>query len=987
MAENYDMQNVPGMPEEVPSMPMETPDMPQEMPLMPQEIPVMPEETPLMPEDVPVMPSETPVMPEEVPAMPQDVPVMPEEIPPMPGEAPVMPQEVPPMPGEVPAYTSDTDAYATLAGHGRGRFNVEEEVFVPKVNKFSIWLEDMQYRIISNKIKLAKIGGGILGFFVALYIAFSFTFSYFVDFAFGRVVKNLNLPISSYNMVFADSSNLILVNVIDKNGARIAREVSVVYNMWDFILEGKVQSITISDLALRAEVKNNTLMSPVFTYVQTSSSLSKEDGRPKFSVDRVLVNSGVLTLYGEENGQAEFSLSGRIAHVFSFTSPVKLKTDTFTGSLDTKGSGWGRNYNISASFKDADMVIQGVPAKASGSFDVTLENNALKKWTFNSTYKAGRYDIKVDTSGAFNNGSLDASLKLVNTETKKETVAENPVPNAGMGALRTRRSAMNQDMPASQVVSADADAASVMLPVGNLEVTVAGAKVSGNLSNLKGTFPLKATSGGITFGTFKTGKSEFAADGVLTCQAGNCSYVLSKPMSVVVAGIVVPALNSHFDTKDMVNINIAPNQKPIFAMKDDKINFNLTLVNPLLRGAFAGVTSSNVFAAQAEKGILAGNVDFDGKYQATLLLDKLAYNDASFTINGGKLETSFSADKNPAVKLYASFVEMKGDKVLFPPSNLFLETVPDNDVHRFKLIIQTPTHSTSFFMAGVYDYLKDRGAAKFSIPEIAFSADKTPSQVFPFISADLKDVTGTFSAKGNISWGPSGISGPAMFSFANFSARKGDMKVSGLNGQFIVTNFSPLTTMPNQEVTVENFNLMFPFTNFRMKFALNGNNALVIDDFSANVAGGRATNIDRITLPFALNASPSMVVIKDVDMAALAKMLNMDITMNGKLNARLPIALRPNDVLVVNGDIQTAGSGYIKYRPTQTGSGEGNSVADVIFSDLTFSGIRGELNGSLDNKMNLKLKVQGKNPAYKVEQPFRRDIKLEGDFRSLIKMN
>ncbi len=961
MAEKDDMQNVPEMPEELPAMPEEKyTDFTQESILA----------------EVPQMPAEAD---NAVPEMPQPE-YTPPPVPPMPqAEAPL-----PPMPEGNPVYSSDDDAYETLSGYGRGRFD-EGEDDTPKVSKFALWLQRMQEKIILNKIKLAKIAGIVFGTLLVLYLIIKFTFAYFVEFAFGRIVDKLNLPISSYDVVFADSANLILVNVIDKNGVKIAGEFMVIYNIWDFIFDGKIQEININALDLRAEVKGDTFYFPLLNYMKNNATLSKDDGRPAFSVDKLLINDAKLTFFGEENGQATFSLSGRIANVLTFTAPVKIESDRFAANLETKGSGWGSNYNLTVSFKDGKyMTSFGVPAEVSSAFDVRLEKSELRKWKVNSTCKIGHYDIKADTEGSYDKGILNASVNLSSSEVKEENPEVGMLLTMGRDTLRTKRSPMGTQVNRSQVVRSESADFSGLLPLGDLRVTVSGAKLSGNMAALKGAFPISASSDGITFGDMKTGKAEFAADGVLDCLKGECSYSLNKPVNITIAGLTVPAFNSRFDTKELLNLYVQDEPKPVLKINTKEVYFDMVLLNPALQGAFAGVTTSNVFAMQAEKGVVKGNIDFDGNYQAVLLLDKLAYNDASFTVNGGKLETSLSSEKYPALKFYASFVEMKGDKVLFPPSNLFLEAVPDDYAHRFKLIVQTPMHSSSFFMTGIYDFLKDRGAAKFAIPEITFSADKTPAQVFPFIGSSLQDVAGTFSAKGNIAWGPAGISGPALFSFANFSARKGDIEVSGLNGQFVVTNFNPLTTMPNQMVTVDNLNLMFPFKNVRMKFALNGQEALVVDDFTANVAGGRASNIDQITIPFALNAAPSMIVIKDVDLGTLAKMLNMDIVMSGKLNARLPMALRPNDVQIVIGDIQTSGPGYIKYRPSQTGVPQDNEV-DLIFSDLAFSGIRGELDGSLDKSMTLKLKVQGKNPSYKGDQPFRKDIQLKGDFRSLIK--
>lgn len=972
MVEKNDISNIPEMPKEALSDHIDIPPMPQEQ-KQTETYPNLNEEKILEQHN---MSTENVNIANDQNLKHEDV-----QLPPMPQETNLNNNINP----ENLQYASDDEAYETLVGHARTRFEDDNQNTQPKENKFSEWLQKIQYQIIKNKIKFAKITGGIFASILIVYLFFSFTFSYFVEFAFSRVIKNLNLPIASYNVVFADSTNLILVDVIDKNGSKIAKEVIIIYNIWDFIFNSKVQEININLLNLQAEVKNNTIISPFFSSIKNNSEIAKEDGRPKIFIDKVLINNGKFSIFGEENGTAEFSLSGRIANVFTFSAPLKIKTDNFSGTIDTKGSGWGKNYSLTGTYKNSDFIFQGIPSKTSGDFNVSLENNQLSKWSFKSNYKLGQYNINFDTDGTFNRGTLNASLNINTEEVKNELLESNPKPIVGREILRTRRQNPNNEANPSQLFQQETENISIALPIGDLNIKISQAKLDGNLTKFQGNLPINIISKGITFGNFKSGKIELNADGILNCQNNACSYTLNDPLNMNIDGIVLPAFNSRFDTKDTISVNIASDNKPILNISKDKIAFNMTLLNPFLRGAFAGVTTSNLFAMQAEKGILSGSLDYNGNYQAILLLDRLAYNDSIFSVNGAKFETAFSTNQNPSLKLYASLVEMKGDKVLFPPSNVFLEAVPDEYAHRFKLIIQTPVYASSFFMAGIYDYLKDRGVAKFAIPEIIFSADKTPDQVFPFIGANLKDVSGTFSAKGNISWGPSGVSGPAMFSFSDFSARKGDIKVSGLNGQFIVTNFNPLTTMPNQLLTADNLNLIFPFKNVRMKFSLNGQNDFIVDDFSANIASGRATNIDRITIPFALNASPSMLVIKDVDMAELAKMLNMDIVMSGKLNARLPIALRPNDIQIFIGDIQTVGGGYIKYQPNKTRNLQQNSEENLIFSDLNFSSIKGEIDGSLNKDMTLKLKVQGKNPAYNGNQQFHKDIQIKGNLNSLFK--
>ena len=799
-----------------------------------------------------------------------------------------------------------------------------------------------------------------------------------VSVAVKNVLDDFGFKNTSFTVTYADTNNIILSNVQDSKGSFMAKEVIIVYSLSGFLLSHTIDDVSISGLELSFKAKDGKLEVPFLDDSQISqdSTLMSE---PKYLINKIRASQSKAILFGYLNGTSSFSFSGSLNKQLKLSIPTSFNTDKLSGPIDFNIAGWGGDLDVTISaakgvdFTDNKGYTATITTK---NAHLAIADGRFKRAAFTANYKLGQYNMNIKSDIKYINDKFDADITL-NTSLNKDDTATSPARTSNRGRFTRRTATPQSASPAPQKISEEKLSS---LPTGDLKLLVKGASLDSK-QGFTGDLPIAVSSDLFSWGNFTINNAKLNFNGRFSCKDKSCSYTLNENASLSMDKLSFPVMNTAFESMEKVDLELAKIASPLFVISASDLLFNIELSHPSLTGSVAEAKSPNVFLLEATRVFAEGSVNLDGGFEADVSINDFNFSDSSYLLKNANSTITLSSNNSISVKLQSELFRTKSGDSIIAPSSIALETKPQGAFHQFKLVLRQKEFGTSQIFSGVYDYAKSRAVANFIIPEMTFSNNLKPKQVFPFVGDYLTDVQGKFSAEGSITWTGVSFSGPAKLTFKDFAASKGYAKVLGLNSTFFVSNFNPITTSKPQAIKADNLDILLPFKAVDLKVAVSPS-GLTISDFSADLAGGKVDTLETLSIPYALNSSPYMLLVKGVKLEELASALNISAKMSGTFDARLPLTLRPNDVSVTLGDITSVGEGSVK---SKAKINDKSSDFAKVFSDLKYTKITGTVDSSLTKNTNLHLNVEGTNPSIDYGEPFKRTVKFNAKTNSLLK--
>ena len=792
------------------------------------------------------------------------------------------------------------------------------------------------------------------------------------------VLNDIGLKNSSFTVTYADTNNIILSNVQNSEGSFIAKEVTIVYSLSGFFLSHTIDDVSISGLELSLKAKDGKLELPFFGDSEASqdSTLTSE---PKYMINKIRASQSKAALFGYLNGTLSFSFSGSLDKQLKLFLSTSFNTDKLSGPVEFNISGWGGDLDITVNaakgvdFTDNNGYTATITAK---NANLAIAEGRFKRADFTADYKLGQYNMKVKSDIKYINDRFDADITL-NTSLDKEDAAASSARSSSRGRFARRTVPAQSANPAPKKISEEKISS---LPTGDLKLLVKGASLNSK-QGFTGDLPIAISSGLFSWGDFTINNAKLNFNGRFSCKDKSCSYTLNENASLSMDKLSFPVMNTAFETMEKVDLELAKIASPLFVISASDLLFNVELSHPSLTGSVAEAKSPNVFLLEASRVFTEGAINLDGGFEADVTVADFNFSDSSYLLKNANASVTLSSNNSISVKLQSELFRTKSGDSIIAPSSIALESKPKGAFHQFKLVLKQKEFGTSQIFSGVYDYAKSRAVANFIIPEMTFSNDLKPKQVFPFVGDYLTDVQGKFSAEGNITWTGVSFSGPAKLTFKDFSASKGYAKVSGLNSTFLVSNFNPITTAKPQAIKADKLDVLLPFRAVDLKLAVTSS-GLTISDFSADLAGGKVDTLETLSIPYALNSSPYMLLVKGAKLEGLASDFNVPAKMSGTFDARLPLTLRSNGAYITLGDITSVGEGSVK-----SNAKVNDKFSDFakVFSDLKYTKISGTIDSSLTKNTNLHLNVEGTNPSVNDGEPFKQTVKFNAKTSSLLK--
>lgn len=222
----------------------------------------------------------------------------------------------------------------------------------------------------------------------------------------------------------------------------------------------------------------------------------------------------------------------------------------------------------------------------------------------------------------------------------------------------------------------------------------------------------------------------------------------------------------------------------------------------------------------------------------------------------------------------------------------------------------------------------------------------------------------------------------------------GPTQATGISAQVKLDRLWPPLTPPGQELRVDRIAAALPVSDGRMKFQITGPTSVAIERAELTSIGGRLWADD---IAITDGALPERVVLNVdrlglSDLAAQAEVLGLKA--DGQLSGRIPIDLgRDGNVTIRDGLLESQGKGLVSFVPparavAQTGEGAGQGgrmdlVLDVL-EDLRFDGMTMKIDGDARKDVNIRLRLQGRNPKIQEGRPVDLTVNLSGNLGEAI---
>jgi hypothetical protein len=259
----------------------------------------------------------------------------------------------------------------------------------------------------------------------------------------------------------------------------------------------------------------------------------------------------------------------------------------------------------------------------------------------------------------------------------------------------------------------------------------------------------------------------------------------------------------------------------------------------------------------------------------------------------------------------------------------------------------------------------------------------------PGLTTTASKLSGTLAVSLSADW-----SGPALRSSGNLTlkdtgATTPNFTVEGLDGAITLTSLSPLSTAESQVLTMRRLVAGLPLTDGRITFDLNRHNRLNIADAHWTLAGGRVGTYGQQLDLYGPDQNLGLVV-KGVDLAELLKLANVNgLSAEGTVEGAIPLRRIKDIIRIEHGVLQTRAPGVIRYDPAETPSflqgrpGEGTAILRDALKDFHYQQLSLTIDGLLGGEEQIKLKLNGANPALYGGVPVALNVNLSGALDSI----
>ncbi|GEM_PF-5421238 len=286
---------------------------------------------------------------------------------------------------------------------------------------------------------------------------------------------------------------------------------------------------------------------------------------------------------------------------------------------------------------------------------------------------------------------------------------------------------------------------------------------------------------------------------------------------------------------------------------------------------------------------------------------------------------------------------------------------------------------------GTHDLSRGTGTGDITLYPLTFVADGglQPVTVFPIASRHMSTTNGVVSAGGGVSWGPGGIDSDIELKIEDFSTLAGDIAIEGVNGVVTFDGLTPPSTLPDQVISVAGVTAGLPLTNGAIVGGMR-DGLPYITETEWKWAGGTVSSTPiRITQDGQIE--DFTLSLENIGLEALLNLTpeGDNIEATGTLNGKVPMSFRNGGFQVIEGRLETAGPGILRYKSEAfsgdfVASNQGLGLFLQAVENFAYDSIRIDLDGQSGDQIEIALHIDGKNPDLYGGTPFELNLSVSG---------
>jgi hypothetical protein len=338
-------------------------------------------------------------------------------------------------------------------------------------------------------------------------------------------------------------------------------------------------------------------------------------------------------------------------------------------------------------------------------------------------------------------------------------------------------------------------------------------------------------------------------------------------------------------------------------------------------------------------------------------------------------------------------VRATGSPARFPAATVSVTGTLGPDVIEAKGRVTLQSTGASTPVTGRVRLDTGQGELSFGPAEISFAKDGLQPKDLSAGLATMRNVSGTVSAKGALTFGgPAGLGADIGLTLDSLSAEMATAKVEGLSGKLDITRLDPLQTAPDQKITASKVVAAVPLDDVSARFEIaskDGAPLVRIAHAEGTLAEG-LISVDDADIALGQASSDFNVQVDRLSLARLFEELTTEgLSGTGHLSGAIPVSLGPQGVGIADGLLVAQDEGVLHVnlgssRDVLAQQGEQVSLMVRALENFEYTLLRIGIERPPQGETTLTIGMEGKNPGVLEGYPFRFNINLSGKLEPIL---
>ncbi len=304
------------------------------------------------------------------------------------------------------------------------------------------------------------------------------------------------------------------------------------------------------------------------------------------------------------------------------------------------------------------------------------------------------------------------------------------------------------------------------------------------------------------------------------------------------------------------------------------------------------------------------------------------------------------------------------------------------------LISDAATLSLIASVEGTHSINDAAGRADVTLGPLIFSeAGLQPQTLLPVFKGVVTNVVGSTNGKAKLRWQQGAVRGSAEVRLDDLGLSTEAARIEGVRGDLAFDSLFPPRTAKGQRLDVASVDAGLLLTDGVVTFSLDGKGGVTVENAAWPFAGGTIALSSGAIEPGASEQAFELSV-DQVDLAAFINLLALDgASGTGVISGRVPVTIRDGDPIIAGGLLTAGESGQLSYKSNGTdavGGGQGALVFQAL-ENFQYTGLTLALDGNAQDRLTLRLNLEGANPDLYDGYPFAININTEASFAELLR--